>query len=279
MLRTIPETPPQSIAPPTSSEAAVSIVIPCLNEEESVENLYERLADLIAGVAGYNFEFIVVDDGSSDNSVAKLMDVFESWTNFTLVEHGENRGVAAAIMTGISMAQTEIVASMDFDCTYDPIQFKNLLPLIQTADVVTASPYHPLGKVLNVPEWRLVVSKCASWAYRRVMVEKLYTYTSCFRVYRRSTVADIRLRNDGFVGVAELLWRVGRRGGRIVESPATLDVRQFGQSKLRVAEVTFRHFRFLSRAVIYRLFRRALPADSSANPRYPAISSERNAHV
>ena len=154
MLRTITQTPASEVDDGSKPSRSVSIVIPCLNEEDSVENLFEQLANLEASIPGYEFFYIVVDDGSTDNSVVKLLDVFESVPNFLLIQHGENCGIAAAITSGIEAARTEIVASMDFDCTYDPVQFRSLLPLIRTADVVTASPYHPLGKVLNVPQWR-----------------------------------------------------------------------------------------------------------------------------
>lgn len=258
----------------------VTVVIPAYNEGESVNQLAECLTELkLQAASDYELNFVVVDDASNDDTLSCLEQTFSSWQNFEVIKHEENQGVAAAIMTGIRHAETSLVASMDFDCTYQPIELLNLLPMIEHADIVTASPYHPDGQVKNVPEWRLVFSRGASWAYRRVMTNKLHTYTSCFRVYRRSSVSDLELRNGGFVGVAEMLWRVSRRKGKIVEVPATLDVRKFGQSKMRLAQVTFGHLRLLGRALSYRLCRRFLPSNVTANPRYPAISSGRSANA
>ena len=73
-------------------------------------------------------------------------------------------------------------------------------------------------------------------------------------MYRRSSVSDIELSNPGFVGVAEMLWRLERKGGKIVEVPAVLDVRQFGQSKMRVLEVTMAHLRLLAEMMSVRPF-------------------------
>ena len=83
------------------------------------------------------------------------------------IRHPENRGVAAAIMTGIRNAPTEIVCSIDCDCSYDPSTLARMIPLLQNADMVTASPYHPQGSVRNVPGWRLVLSKTLSRSLQR----------------------------------------------------------------------------------------------------------------
>ena len=224
----------------------VTVVVPCMNEEESAEQFCVALNELESTLSDHKLEFIIVDDGSTDQSVDHLRCLLEDRDNFQIIEHGVNRGVAAAIQTGIEAAKTDIVCSMDFDCTYDPSQFENLLPaLTDEVDIVIGSPYHPAGTVLNVPKWRLVISKFASLMYRFAMRTPLHTYTSCFRVYRRSSVAGIQLANPGFVGVAEMLWRLERRGGNVAEVPAVLDVRQFGQSKMRVVQVTLAHLDLL----------------------------------
>jgi hypothetical protein len=118
---------------------------------------------------------------------------------------------------------------------------------------VTASPYHPEGKVLNVPGWRLALSKISSFLYRRVLRQKLYTYTSCFRVYRRSAVADLRLRYGGFLGVAELIGQMDLRGGKIIEYPTTLAVRMLGRSKMKVLRTILGHLRLMGRLLWMRL--------------------------
>ncbi len=234
-------------------DTPISVVIPCFQEEDSVGQLLEKLSALQTRLPQYEFRFIIVDDGSQDSSVEVIQDLIADLPQFTLVQHEQNRGITAAIMTGLAFADTEICCSMDFDCSYEPEQFEHLIPRIVGADLVTASPYHPEGRVLNVPAWRLAISRCASFAYGLVMRQKLHTYTSCFRVYRRRSVVDLDIRNDGFVGVAELLWRLDQSGGKIVEFPATLNIRQFGQSKMRVIEVTLEHLGFLAGAMFHRL--------------------------
>jgi hypothetical protein len=129
-----------------------------------------------------------------------------------------------------------------------------MIPLLTgDAAMVTASPYHPQGRVRNVPQWRLALSKGASFLYRHTLTQQLHTYTSCFRVYRRDAVVDLRLLEAGFLGVAEILGRLDLRGERIVEYPATLEVRLFGQSKMKVLKTIVGHLQLLTRLMVLRL--------------------------
>lgn len=250
----------------------VSVVVPCFNEEDVLPYL-TRTLDRVAGALAdrYDLRFILVDDGSTDRTWDALSATFASRTNFTLVRHEVNKGVSAAIMTGIRAADTEIVCSMDCDCTYDPLELGNMIPkLTPGVDLVTASPYHPLGAVRNVPAWRLVLSKGASWLYRRVLRQKLHTYTSCFRVYRKSAVAKLDVKNGRFLGVAELAGRLDLAGGVIVEHPATLEVRMLGRSKIKTVRTVIGHLGLMAKLMAARL--RSAPSPSADLP--PAADSD-----
>lgn len=239
-----------------SDKIAISIVIPCYNEAETLPYLANTLRSLEAELSeNYVPEFIFVDDKSTDATFEKLHELFGKKENVEIIQHADNQGVAAGIMTGIKSAQTEIVCSMDCDCTYDPHELTKMLPLLtENVDLVTASPYHKTGGVRNVPEWRLFLSKGASWLYRRTLKSKLATYTSCFRVYRRSSFVDLPLQEKGFLGVAEMLGRLDLNGGKIVEFPAVLEVRLFGFSKMKTARTIFGHLKLLSRLSKMRFF-------------------------
>jgi polysaccharide deacetylase family protein (PEP-CTERM system associated) len=248
------------------SRIPVSIVIPCYNEAETLPYLANTLPKVegAVGGAGYGATFIFVDDHSSDTTFAKLQELFSQKQNVEILRHDRNQGVAAGIMTGIRAARTEIVASMDCDCTYDPLGLADMLPLLSNdVDLVTASPYHRDGRVRNVPAWRLTLSKGASFLYRRVLHSKLDTYTSCFRVYRRSAFTDLELSEPGFLGVAEMLAQLDLSGGKIVEFPAVLDVRLFGASKMKTLRTIRGHVALLARFAIKRWFRNTKPIETS----------------
>ena len=241
----------------------MTIVVPCYNEELILPYLANTLASVKARLSDYSITFALVDDGSKDNTWAGLQKTFGGKAGFELFRHEHNRGVAAAIMTGIQRARTEIVCSIDCDCTYDPHELANMIPLLEPGvDLVTASPYHPEGGVRNVPGWRLRLSKTASWLYRRVLHHKLHTYTSCFRVYRRSAVLGLDLQKSNFLGIAELLGRLDLQGSRIVEFPATLEVRMLGRSKMKTVRTILGHLKLMAILLSARL--RGLERSQSA---------------
>jgi polysaccharide deacetylase family protein (PEP-CTERM system associated) len=250
----VAETP---VAVPVSNarRTPVSIVVPCYNEELILPYLSNTLRSVTNALSSeYDLRFIFVDDGSRDNTHASLQHLFGALPNCSIVHHKKNLGVAASILDGIRHAETEIVCSIDCDCTYDPHELRNMIPLLtEDAAMVTASPYHPQGRVRNVPQWRLGLSRGASFLYRHTLRQQLHTYTSCFRVYRRDAVVDLRLFEAGFLGVAEILGRLDLRGERVVEYPATLEVRLFGQSKMKVLKTIVGHLQLLTRLMVLRL--------------------------
>jgi hypothetical protein len=232
-----------------------TIVIPCYNEElilpylaNTLRSVEEKLGDR------YRLEILFVDDQSSDDTYQALQRLFGEKANYRILRHSRNLGVAGAIATGIAAAETEVVCSIDCDCTYDPHALGEMISLLAPAvDLVTASPYHPAGSVRNLPAWRLSLSRSLSRLYRLLLRHKLYTYTSCFRVYRRSQVLQVEVRNTDFLGIAELLARLDLAGGGIVEFPATLQVRMLGRSKMRVLETILGHLGLLCRLALVRL--------------------------
>jgi polysaccharide deacetylase family protein (PEP-CTERM system associated) len=238
-----------SPAPPTASRAPLpaTVVVPCFNEAETLPYLIRTLDGVKSELCPrWTLSFVFVDDGSSDATWRKLQSLVGHRADCQLVQHPGNRGIAAAILTGIRASADEFVCSIDADCTYDPHRVVDLLNALEDgADLVTASPYHPLGTVRHVPSWRLGLSRTLSALYRRRLGSPLHTFTSCFRGYRKSHFVGTRLLHEGFLGIAELLAAAIRSGARVTEVPATLEARLIGYSKLKVLRVIAGHLRLL----------------------------------
>lgn len=241
-------------APPAGA-VPLTVVVPCHNEElilPYLANTLRSVSELLAG--RYALRFTFVDDGSTDGTWNALQHLFGRRTDCQLIRSEANRGVAAAIRRGIQTATTPVVASIDCDCTYDPHELAQMVPLLtEGVDLVTASPYHPRGAVVNVPGWRLLLSRRLSSLYRLVLRNRLHTYTSCFRVYRREVAAAVPVERGGFLGVTEMLGRIDLAGGRIVEYPTTLRVRILGRSKMRVLVTILGHLRLLGELALLRV--------------------------
>lgn len=249
-MRVITEPRAPALLPPARGlpRLGVSVVIPCYNEEGALPylaNTLRRVEDSLG--AAYDLRFFFVDDGSTDGTPVALRTLFRDWANVIVLRHGQNRGVAAAIHTGMLASTTEIVCSMGCDCTYDPHELARMIPRLRNGvDLVIASPYHPDGVVRNVPAWRLVLSRWLGRLYRRVLTQQLHTYTSVFRVYRRSRMLATPVRRGGAIGVTETLARLDAAGATIVEHPVTLEARIFGRAKMKLAGGIVGHFGLLA---------------------------------
>ncbi len=232
----------------------VTVVIPCYNEESTLPYLEKSLAELEdAAVGTVSFSFVLVDDCSKDATRSELQRIFDDKPNCTLVFHEANKGVAGAIRTGIEHAKTDIVCSIDADCSYDPLELLRMIPeLDDETDMVTASPYHPNGFVVAVPQWRLFLSRGLSAIYRLILRNKLATYTSCFRVARRDAVLREQQEYGDFRGIVEMLARMDLHGARIKEFPTTLQSRVFGYSKMKTIKTIWGHLGLLGRLLVYR---------------------------
>jgi molybdopterin-guanine dinucleotide biosynthesis protein A len=233
----------------------ITLVVPCYNEETALPYLANTLRSVREALKPhYELETIFVDDNSIDHTWQVLEDLFRDQPHTVRLRHETNRGVAASILTGLRHASTEIVCSIDCDCSYDPHELANMIPLLRDGvALVTASPYHPKGRVHNVPAWRLSLSKTLSRLYRAVLRQPLHTYTSCFRVYRRSAVIMIEPERGGFLGIAELIGKLALSGARIVEHPATLEVRVLGRSKMKIVQTIVGHLALVTTLAGQRL--------------------------
>ncbi len=243
---------------------SVSIIIPCFNESEGIESLKKKLLPVLAKLRLVrSVELICVDDGSTDDTYLKLQQSFGQQAQ--IVSHQTNLGLSAAIQTGLAYSKGKIICTIDSDCTYHPQELVPVLNLMDgNVDIVTASPYHPQGKVRNIPGWRLFLSKGLSQIYGLVLPQKLYTYTSMFRAYRREVLEKVPTTYPGFLGLAEILAEAMLLGYKVVEYPTQLSNRVYGQSKLRVVRVIRGHLKYIYRLII----RQALKQNSARVLRY-----------
>lgn len=233
-----------------NSPQLVSIVVPIFNEEGGIGLLREKLLKLKSLLDDHcRLEFVFVDDGSKDRTVAGLRERFaDAGVPFKIVEHGTNRGVGAAFRSGFQVCAGNLICTIDADCTYSPEGLKLLLDALAMtgADIAVASPYHPQGGVEGVPWWRLALSRRCSALYRWTSPLKLYTYTSIFRAYRSEVIRNVGFAADGFVSAAEILLAAGRQGYRVTEVPMILRARSIGRSKMKVLRTIVSHLRMLS---------------------------------
>lgn len=239
-------------------QTSLSIVIPCFNEVENIPKMKDELLPVLVKLAEeYSVQVVFVDDGSSDGTLNAFKDAFSSDflpnADFTYLQHAVNMGLGAAMRTGLKASQGGLIITTDSDGTYHFSSMIGMLKYLENADIVTASPYHPDGDVVGVPEYRLVLSRGSSMIYRLLVQWDIHTYTCLFRAYRREVIDSISFESNGFLAVTELLVKSRLKGFRVVEFPAVLYRRVFGVSKVKLARTIFDHLNFQSRILLYRL--------------------------
>jgi len=238
----------------------LSIVIPCYNEVDNVEKLQtEFIPVAISLAAGLSVEVIFVDDGSSDGTLAGLKQAFENNLSVAPLQmrfeqHIVNRGLGAAIRTGMAASSGEVVVTTDSDGTYKFSEIPPLLSfLVEGVDMVTASPYHPQGGVLDVPRYRLVLSQGSSFIYRILVDWRIHTYTALFRAYRRRVVESVPFESNGFLAGTEILVNGILMGFKVAEYPAVLHSRVAGASKAKIMRTIRAHLGYQWHIFLCRL--------------------------
>lgn len=231
-------------------KSSLSIVIPCFNEEEGIPYLISQLTPAVQELQKrYAVELVFVDDGSTDKTNQLLQQHYGNNPRARIVRHEQNKNLGAALKTGFAHSHGDLVAVLDSDCTYNPNLLSAMLRIMdEHTDIVTVSPYHPQGKVSNVPRHRIFLSKSASFLYRLLLNWDLYTYTAMVRVYRRAVIQKVRLERDDFLGVTELLVKALLQGYTVREMPVELQIRKFGVSKMKTIplHVIGNHLRLMS---------------------------------
>ncbi|MEW6401105.1 MAG: glycosyltransferase family 2 protein [Chloroflexota bacterium] len=251
----------------------LSVVVPCYNEEDNIDKLRTEFFPVLKTLIGICLpdgggqvdliEVIFVDDGSTDNTYEELKKAFGLFEHAAISirfeKHALNRGLGAALRTGFHAITGSIIVTTDSDGTYHFSTIPGMLEhLKKDVAIVTASPYHPAGKVVGVPAYRIVLSRGSSLLYRVLLNWKIHTYTSLFRVYRREVIDQVCFAADDFLGGTELMVKAMLKGYRVDEYPAALHRRMFGVSKAKLIRTIRSHLNFQTRLLLHRLHIRSM---------------------
>jgi dolichol-phosphate mannosyltransferase len=209
------------------------------NEAGNVEALLERLAS-VRDRSSLELIALAVDDGSRDRTYACLDQLSPRYPFLQTVRHARNRGLAAALRTGIAAALAErspgfdALAFMDADLTHAPEDVPRLLaPIVDDrADFVLGSRYVPGGRMRGVPWARRAISIVGNCVVRRALGVPIGDLTSGFRAARTDVFRAISLEEHGFGIQLEGTVKAHRAGFRCTEVPITLGVRKSGYSKM-----------------------------------------------
>jgi len=201
---------------------AVSFVMPAFNEES---NIMKAVKDLVhvAGQLEVRYEIIVVDDGSLDGTLSKVMDYADSSSCVKVVSYGKNMGKGFAIKTGFSHARGEDVVFIDSDLEIDPNQIDKYLKALEFAEMVIASKWHPQSRV-QVRPIRRFLSRCFNLLVRMLTGAKMTDTQTGLKAVRKRALEKTfsKLAVKRYAYDVELLAVAGRDGIKTVELPVFL---------------------------------------------------------
>jgi glycosyltransferase involved in cell wall biosynthesis len=208
----------------------LSIVIPLLDEKESLNELYQQIKTVIQPLQK-TYEIIFIDDGSSDGSDKVIFTLHEQDKNVKVIQFRKNYGKSAALAEAFARVEGDYVITMDADLQDDPQEIPRLIQKLEEGnDLVSGwkkKRYDPLSK--RIP------SKFFNWFVSKVAGIRLHDFNCGLKIYRKEVVKTLKLYGQLHRFIPMLAqWQ----GFRVSEIPVQHHPRKYGQSKFGVSRFT-----------------------------------------
>lgn len=211
----------------------LSVLMPVFNEQDTIERV---IAEVLA--LPLDLELIVVDDGSTDHTRAKLRALQSAHTPcLKIVYAPHNAGKGAAIRVALTHATGDVVVIQDADHEYDPRDFLPMLDQIRAgASVVYGTRLSPQARRLNAEgeggrDKFFLARRLLPWLTNCLYGTALTDEATCYKMFRRNVLSSIPLRCERFDFCPEVTAKVAKRGLRIYEVPIHYHARTQAQGK------------------------------------------------
>ncbi len=209
----------------------LSLVIPAYNEAAVIDRAIAEAESALARQFT-DFEVLVVDDGSTDATAARVTELLPFSPHTRLLCHDPNRGYGAALRTGFEAARYDLVAFTDADCQFDLADLGRLAAL--THEFPIAVGYRADRKD---PWLRRFYSRGYNLLARAMLGTRVRDADCALKVFRRNTVGQLLPQSRGFFVNTEMLTRARQLGLPITELPVTHRPRIGGESKVSIWEI------------------------------------------
>ena len=207
----------------------VSIIIPLLNEEESLGELYSIISEVM-DKNSLSYEICFVDDGSTDKSLDVLKELRQNNKNIKILSFRKNYGKSAALSEGFKLARGEYIITMDADLQDDPAEIPNLInKLNEGFDMVSG-----WKKKRNDPLTKTIPSKFFNYTTSLLTGIKIHDFNCGLKAYRKEVIKEIPVYGELHRYLPVLAhWRGFRVGEIIVQHhPRKYGVTKFGWRRL-----------------------------------------------
>jgi glycosyltransferase involved in cell wall biosynthesis len=189
---------------------ALSIIIPCFNEERTIRTVLRRV--LTADMMGLRPDLVVVDDCSNDRSREIVANIAQQDARVKLVIHERNCGKGAAIRSGIAAATGDVMLIQDADLEYDPDEYRRLLrPIIDgVADVVYGSRFRGGDEARVLYFWHSIANRALTLISNMCTNLNLTDMETGYKVFRRDVLQRVNLQENRFGFEPEVTAKIAR---------------------------------------------------------------------
>lgn len=201
----------------------LSIIIPAYNEPKTVAEIIRQLK----AVKGFDREIIVVDDGSTDNTIKVIKDI----KDITIIRHKKNQGKGSAIRTGIAIAAGDYLLVQDADLEYDPQDIPAMLDPIRRgkAEVVYGSRF--TGQRRNMFFWHWIGNQLLTLITNILYNTTLSDMETCYKLMPTKLAKSLNLKAKHFEFEPEVTAKILKKGIRIWEVPISYAGREYQEGK------------------------------------------------
>jgi glycosyltransferase involved in cell wall biosynthesis len=223
--RTLMQTDDTNAEREETSKPLVSLVVPAFNEASVVQQNLAVLCDYMKSLEHkYDWEMLVVNDGSKDDTSALAKGFAQGRPNVHVLDHVVNFGLGQALKFAFNECAGEIIVTIDMDLSYTPDHIERMVDTMRRtrAKVVIASCYLAGGSVENVPAFRKLLSVGANKFLSFAAHGRVKTLTGMVRAYDAKFLRTVDFYSMGMEVNSEILYKAMVLRARIEEIPATL---------------------------------------------------------